>query len=330
MITINEIAERANVSRTTVSRVLNDSGYVSEPVRKRILKIIEETGYVPSEHAKALRTKRSKVIGVILPKISTETSGRLVDGIDEELSRKGYQILLANTKLEKEKEIQFIKLLNSRQVDGIILAATHVGEELVSEIGHLAIPLVSVGQDLPGVSVVLYDDYHAAKELTTLFIDKGHRRIGFIGVSEDDPAVGYWRKKGYMDAMEERGLPVEDHWVQTSRFDLRSGYASVKTMMETEGASRPTAIFAVTDRLAIGALQYLKKRGMGVPDTVALAGIGASEMSKHITPPLTTVDYMHENAGREAAKMILEHLSGNRSVPGKVILSYRLLSRDSL
>src|SRR4051794_22260656 len=114
MITINEIAQRANVSRTTVSRVINNSGYVSEEVKRRVSKVIEETGYVPSENAKSLRTKKTKVIGVILPKISTDTSSRLVKGLDEIFAKEGYQILLANTNLVPEKEIEYLRLLKSR------------------------------------------------------------------------------------------------------------------------------------------------------------------------------------------------------------------------
>src|SRR5690606_35553402 len=131
MVTIKEIAEMAGVSRTTVSRVLNNSGYVSEDARKRVEKVIEETGYVPSEQAKSLRTKKTKVIGVILPTIQTETPSRIVTGVGKELSKNGYQILLANTNLDKQKEVDYLDLLRLRQVDGIILIRS---EEHTSEL----------------------------------------------------------------------------------------------------------------------------------------------------------------------------------------------------
>ncbi|MDQ0337398.1 LacI family sucrose operon transcriptional repressor [Caldalkalibacillus uzonensis] len=329
MPTIKDIAEMANVSRTTVSRVLNNSGYVSEEVRKRILKIIEETGYVPNEHAKSLRTKQTKVIGVILPKISTETSSRLVSGIDEVLAKEGYQILLANTNLQKEKEIESINLLKVRQVDGIILTATNINRELVREINQLNIPFVVIGQEIPGVSNVLYDDYHAAREITTMFIEKGHKKIAFIGVDESDRAVGYWRKKGYLDVMAEHGFAVEEAWVQKGVFDIQSGYEAMKRILE-HAKNRPTAIFAVTDRLAIGAMQYMKEKGFSIPKEIVVAGIGASELSKYVTPTLTTVDYQNENAGREAAKLILNHIIKKDQSTKKIILDYRLIIRDSV
>ncbi|MHC8521227.1 LacI family DNA-binding transcriptional regulator [Rossellomorea sp. H39__3] len=195
MPTIKEVAKMAEVSSATVSRFLNNSGYVGEEARKRILKVIEETGYVPSENAKSLRTKQTKVIGVILPKISTETSSRLVRGLDEVLAKEGYQILLANSGLSAEKEIEHLRLLKSRDVDGIILSATTNGANLKSEIQRLDIPVVVVGQEVDGTPNVIFDEYQAAKDMVKHLIDHGHERIGFIGVSEEDPAVGVLRKK---------------------------------------------------------------------------------------------------------------------------------------
>jgi LacI family sucrose operon transcriptional repressor len=329
MATIKEIAEMANVSRTTVSRVLNNSGYVSEDVRRRILKVIEETGYVPSEHAKSLRTKKTKVIGVILPKISTETSSRLVAGIDEELAEKGYQILLANTNLDMEKELEFMKLLKVRQVDGIILAATNVNKRLIQQINQIDIPFVVIGQNIDGVSNVLYNDYHAAREMVSLFIKKQHKKIGFIGVDESDVAVGYLRKQGYLDEMKSNDLSVEKDWIQKGIFDIESGYDAMKRIIENS-SSVPTAIFAVTDRLAIGAIKYLNEQAYKIPSDMAIAGIGASEISQYTYPPLTTIDYRNEEAGKEAAKLLIETIEVDNKLSKKITLDYRLLLRDSV
>ncbi|OIK11301.1 LacI family DNA-binding transcriptional regulator [Bacillus sp. MUM 13] len=328
MLTIKEIAEKAQVSRTTVSRVLNSSGYVSEEAKGRVLKVIEETGYVPSENAKSLRTKRTKVIGVILPKISTETSSRLVRGVDEVLADEGYQILLANTNLEPDKEIEYVKLLKSRHVDGIILSATNVNEELLKQIHQLKIPFVIVGQQIPGVANVIFDDYQAAKDMVLHLIGKGHEKIAFIGVDERDRAVGLFRKAGYRDAMKENGLSIEEGWIQKGIFDVESGYKCMRKLMET--STKPAAVLAVTDRLAIGAMQYLKETGLSVPGDIAIAGMGGSELSKFITPSLSTVDFSIEDAGREAAKLILDKLTGKEFVETIQTIEYRLLERDSI
>ncbi|MGM0974642.1 MAG: LacI family DNA-binding transcriptional regulator [Bacillota bacterium] len=329
MITIKEIAERANVSRTTVSRVLNNSGYVSEDARKRVLHVIEETGYVPSAHAKSLRTKKTKVIGVILPKISTETSSRLVNGIDDVLAGEGYQILLANTNLHAEKEIEYIRLLKSRNVDGMILSATNVQPELIQEIRQLKIPFIMVGQHAEELTSVIFDEYQAARDMACLLIKKGYKKIAFIGVDEADRAVGYLRKKGYLDAMKEHQLPVESGWLQKGIFDIDSGFNGMKNIMES-AEDKPQAVLAVTDRLAIGALQYLRQNGYSVPGDVAIAGMGGSELSKYITPALTTIDFSFEDAGREAALLILQKISGEHSPEKTREINYRLVERESI
>lgn len=329
MITIKEIAERANVSRTTVSRVLNNSGYVSEDARKRVLHVIDETGYVPSAHAKSLRTKKTKVIGVILPKISTETSSRLVNGIDDVLAGEGYQILLANTNLHAEKEIEYIRLLKSRNVDGMILSATNVQPELIQEIRQLKIPFIMVGQHAEELTSVIFDEYQAARDMACLLIKKGYKKIAFIGVDEADRAVGYLRKKGYLDAMKEHQLPVEASWLQKGIFDIDSGSDCMKSIMES-AEDKPQAVLAVTDRLAIGALQFLRQNGYSVPGDVAIAGMGGSELSKYITPALTTIDFSFEDAGREAALLILQKIKGEHEQKINRKIRYRLVERESI
>jgi LacI family transcriptional regulator, sucrose operon repressor len=329
VITIKEVAKRANVSSATVSRMLNDSGYVSEEARERILKVIEETGYVPSENAKSLRTKKTKVIGVILPKLGSETTSRMVNGLDRVLAAEGYQLLLANTNLSADKEIEFLKLLKSRDVEGIILSATNTSEQLVEEIQKLKIPFVVVGQDMPDTPSVVFNEVMATQDMIEYLIEKGHEKVAFIGVSESDRAVGLLRKKGYLAAMKKHGLPIEEHWIQTAFFDVESGYQAMKNMME-KSAKRPTAVFAVTDRLAIGAMNYIKEAGLRIPEDMALAGVGASELSQYVTPSLTTVDFQYNKAGQEAANLILSLINQKNIPTSKIVLDYGLVKKDSV
>ncbi|PYZ92074.1 LacI family transcriptional regulator [Salipaludibacillus keqinensis] len=329
MVTINDIANLSGVSRTTVSRVLNNSGYVSESAKRKVQEIIESTGYVPSEQAKSLRTKQTKVIGVILPKISTETASRVVDGIDKKLSEHGYHILLANANLNVEKEIEHLRLLQSRRVDGIILVATNIETQLIKTIQEMNVPVVALGQEVPGISSVVYDDYHAAYDVTSLLIEKGHKRIGFIGVSETDRAVGFERKRAFLDAMKAYNLDVYSAWIQEGVFDIHSGGQAMKTILE-ESPQSPTAIFAVTDRLAIGAMQVIKEKNIDIPKQISVVGIGASDLSKYVSPSLTTVDYYNEKAGIETANLMIEQLVKKEEKPKKLLMSYGLILRDSL
>ncbi|MGP4077081.1 LacI family DNA-binding transcriptional regulator [Halobacillus sp. K22] len=329
MTTINDIAKRANVSRTTVSRALNNSGYVSEEARKRIMKIVEETGYMPNQSAKSLRTKRSGVIGVILPRLSTETSTRVVNGINEVLAKEGFQILLTDTELDRKKEIEYIRLLKSRHVDGIILLATNVNEELIQTIGEVDIPFLAIGQDLPGVTSLVYDDYHASADLTNMLIHKGHHKIAFIGVSHKDPSVGVLREQAFRDVMEREGGEIKGHWIGTGDFSIDSGYEEMKKILRASGETRPSAVYAVTDRMAIGAMEYLKEQGYRIPEDMAVVGIGASSLSQYVSPSLTTIDYFNKKAGQQAAELLLAKLK-NEKVNLKFELTYRLILRDSV
>ncbi|RKL67355.1 LacI family transcriptional regulator [Salipaludibacillus neizhouensis] len=329
MITIKEIAKLANVSGATVSRVINNSGYVSDGVRQKVMKIVDENKYVPSEHAKALRTKHSKVIGVILPRISTETASRIVNGINEVLAPEGYQIILASSDLELRNEIKYLKLFKSRQVEGIILNATNTSKELMEEVDDLTIPFVAIGQELKGESYVSYNNYEVAKGLTNYLIKKGHKKIAFIGVDEKDTAVGYDRKKGYLDTMKDHSLSIDENWIKTGSFAMTFGEESMESIMNNS-LTTPSAVFAVTDRLAIGAMKYLKKHLYKIPDDIAVVGIGASELAEFVEPGLTTVDFNNEKAGREAAQLILNKIQDKEYKNKEIILNYRLIERDSV
>lgn len=329
MTTINDIAKMANVSRTTVSRVLNNNGYVSESARERVMKVVEETGYIPSVSAKSLRTKRSGVIGVILPKISTETASRVVGGINEVVAKEGFQILLTDTELNHEKEIEYIRLLHSRHVDGIILLATNVNDRLLNAIEDASLPFISLGQELPGVTSIVYDDYHASRDMTNMIIQKGHKKIAYIGVGEDDPAVGLLRKQGFIETIQEAGLEVEESWMEYGDFSIESGYESMKQIIEASPGNLPTAVFVVTDRMAVGAMEYLKEQGLRIPQDIAVTGIGASVMSKYISPSLTTIDYFNKEAGTMAAELLLEQLQ-DKNTKKKFLQNYRLIERDSV
>lgn len=329
MTTINDIAKMANVSRTTVSRVLNNNGYVSESARERVMKVVEETGYIPSVSAKSLRTKRSGVIGVILPKISTETASRVVGGINEVVAKEGFQILLTDTELNHEKEIEYIRLLHSRHVDGIILLATNVNDRLLNAIEDANLPFISLGQELPGVTSIVYDDYHASRDMTNMIIQKGHKKIAYIGVGEDDPAVGVLRKQGFIETIQEAGLEVEECWIRYGDFSIESGYESMKQIIEASPGNLPTAVFVVTDRMAVGAMEYLKEQGLRIPQDIAVTGIGASVMSKYVSPSLTTIDYFNKEAGTMAAELLLEQLQ-DKNTKKKFLQNYRLIERDSV
>ena len=187
---IGEIAKMAGVSSAAVSRYFNN-GYISDEKKERIRKVVEETGYRPSVQAQTLRTKKTKMIGVILPKIDSATIGSIVSGILNLFNESGYHILLADTQNNPDKEIEYLSAFDDKQVDGVILIATFFTASHKRVLKKMTVPVVIVGQRLSGYHCVYHDDYNAIYDMTKLMIEKGCHNPGYIGVLHKDRAVGF-------------------------------------------------------------------------------------------------------------------------------------------
>ena len=328
---IIDIAKMAGVSKSTVSRYLND-GYVGDESREKIKAVIEETGFLPQRQAKSMRTKKTNLIGVILPKISTETPPKVVDGITEVLSDYGYDVLIANTNLSIDKEIEYLKIFRNNQVDGIIFMATKITKKHLEIMKEVKVPIVIVSQEVEGYASVSHDDYNASKEMVEYLINKNHTNIGFIGVYEEDISVGYERKKGYIDKLKEHNIKVNLENIKIGDFSQESGFKLVEELMTQE--NKPTAIFAVTDNIAIGAIDWLKENGYKVPEDIAIVGMGDSRLSRVITPKLTTIHFSYKTSGIKSAEIMIKLLNMNEkkleNIEKKIKLKYRLVERDSV
>ena len=324
---INKIAELAGVSRTTISRYLNN-GYVSEKNRKKIQKIIDETGYVPSSFAQTLRTKKTNLIGVILPKISSSTISRIVDGISTELKKDGYNVLLGNTDLDIEKEIDYLNIFKNNEVDGIIFLAKTISNRHLEIIENLKIPIVIIGQNIENYSCVYHDDYDAAYFVVDELIKSKCSQIGFIGVGEEDIAVGKERKQGYIDALKNNKINLNNEYIRIGDFSSESGYESCKDLISKN--KNIDGIFCVTDNIAIGAMEYLKSQGIKTPEDVSIVSIGDSKVSKVVTPKLSTVHYYYKTSGIEAAKIIINKMKYDNKDIDKIKLGYKYIFIDEI
>lgn len=327
---IIEIAELAGVSRAAVSRYLNQ-GYLSEEKSERIRKVIEKTGYVPSLQAQTLRTKKTKMIGIIVPKISSEAISRMVDGITATIEPFGHQALLANTDNQLKKELEYLGVFNNRQVDGVLFVATILTRQHKKILGEMKIPVVLAAQQLDGFCCVYHDDYNCAKELTRLLLEKGRRHIGYIGVEEKDIAAGYSRKKGYLDAHQETGLVPDPALMAHSAFTQDSGYEHMKQLAESCALCGLAldGVFCATDSIAIGAITYLKENGISVPEQIAITGVGDTRMSKVVTPQLTTAHLHYKTCGVEAARMLMDQIQEGKREIRELKLGYEIISRNS-
>lgn len=324
---INEIAKLAGVSRATVSRYLNE-GYVSEEKREKIKRIIEETGYNPSSQAQMLRTRKTRLIGVIIPKLNSQSVSRMVDGIGLILSDAGYQLILANTQNNEKEELKYLNTFKSKQVDGIILIGTIFTKEHKRLLHEMQVPVVILGQRVSGYSCVYHDDFNAAKELTDVLLETA-KEVAYLGVTQKDEAVGYKRRKGFLASYEahQEALGGKDPLIMETDFTIELAYERAKRLFKEN--PKIDTVFCATDNIAMGVLKYLNECGRKVPEEVQIAGIGDSAIGSIIWPRLTTVHYYYKTSGMEAAKMLVEMLEIKEYVRKEVKMGYNLMIHDT-
>lgn len=323
--TINEIAAMAGVSRATVSRYLNQ-GYVSQEKRERIRKVIEETGYQPSSQAQMLRSRKTRLIGVIIPKINSHTISRMVGGISRVLSEYNYQLILANTENNEEEELKYLKLFQKNRVDGVILSGTIFTRKHQQLIREYQVPLVILGQRMAGQSCVYQDDFHAAREIAGMLLGKC-RCLCYIGVTKKDAAAGRSRQDGVEAAFREHGIELEADRTEEGAFNVEAGIGAAQKLLERH--PEMDGLLCATDELAIGAMLYLKAQGKKIPGDIRVAGFGDTPMAQIVEPNLTTVHYYYKTSGEEAARLMMNLLEADRPVHKEIKMGFELVSRES-
>ncbi len=329
MTTINDIAKLANVSRTTVSRVLNNTGNVDPAAIERVKQVIQETGYVPSQYAKSLRTNKTKIIGIIIPRLTTETLNRFLEIFARRIQEFGYQTIMYNTGLDQEKEIEAFSVLFSRRVDGIIHFATNTSDELKKTIQSSKIPVIVVGQNFNIDNQILINEYHASSLLTEEMISRGYNHFGFIGAPETDYSVGIERRNAFIDVLKKHHKVIDYDLIDKANFDFKTGYDAMSRLLEKKKTI--DAVVCVTDRIAIGAMQCIHDHGLKIPEDIAIAGMGASAISFYFTPKLTTIDFRNEEQGSLAVDMMMQLIQSENTKGTKtVVLEPSLIIGESI
>lgn len=326
--TINEIAKMAGLSPATVSRYLNN-GYVSSEKKERIQAVIDKTGYKPSVQARNLRTKKTGLIGVILPKIDSQSISRIVSGISMQLNDSGYNMLLYNTDNSYQNELEALNIFQNDRVDGIIIIATVITSKHRQIFKNSNIPIVIIGQQSNDISCVYHDDYNAAKDLAGLLIkSKSSPVLAYLGVTSKDASAGQMRLNGFLDALKEASLECDENHITHGAFTIEAGYESAKKLLTAYPDIN--AIFSATDQIAIGAMQYIKSTGRKIPDDISIVGVGDNRMGYIIEPALTTAHLYYKTSGIEASRLLLEQLKNPDTPPKQIMLGYKLVEQKSL
>lgn len=313
------------MSKACVSRYFNH-GYVSEEKKEKIRKVVEQTGYVPSRGTQQTAEK-SPTVGIIIPKISSESISRMVAGISQVLDQKGYRMLLANTENSVEKELQYMKSFQQDELAGVIFSATILTEEHFRLLQSMRIPVVILSQEVDGFSCVFHDDYGASAAMTEQLIRHGHKKIGAIMVTSEDRAAGDARMHAYLDTLQKNHLEIAEQRVAYSEFTLESGYDAAQKLLEQ--APDIDGIVCATDTIAIGAMQYLKGISKRIPQDIGITGIGHSRMTEIIEPNLTTAHLFYKSTGIEGADMLVKMIENGIDMKKKLKMGFEVIEQET-
>jgi LacI family transcriptional regulator len=327
-VTIIDVAREAKVSYSTVSRVLNDFNHVKTDKRQRVLEAMEQLGYVVNSQARRLAGGHSNIIGVLVPGLDNSYIGEVIRGIDEELAKSDYDLMIYTTHRQQGKESRYVNAIVNGLTDGLLLIVPLVPTTYLDALHEQNFPYVLIDQaDTSEQSAVVNaTNWQGAHEATQYLINLGHRRIGFItGLMELSVAVE--RLEGYRAALTDHEIPVLTELIVKGDFLPGGGYTAAEQLLSQ--SEPPTAIFASNDQSAFGAMEVIRERGLSIPQDISIIGFDDIPQASIVYPKLTTVRQPLDQMGRVAAKILLERIENPERSLRRVTLSTHLVIRDS-
>lgn len=326
---MEDVARLAGVSAITVSRALRQPDKVSAATRARVEDAIREIGYVPNLVAGSLASSRSNIIAAIVPSISTSIFADTVQGMVDMLKGRGYELLLGNTGYSAAEEQALVAAFLGRQPDGMMLTGVLHTELTRQMLGGAGIPVVETWDlsERPIDLTVGFSNSAAADAMTRYLHSVGYRRIAYITGSMTSDKRSAERRRGYQQAMSDLGLPEGPVVAVDRPTAMHDGAHALTTLLGI--SPRVDAVFCSSDILAFGALMECRRRGVGVPDDIGIAGFGDFDVAAEAEPSLTTVSIPGYQIGRNAAEMLLERLDGREVEPKTRDLGFRIVPRRS-
>lgn len=333
-VSIKDLARHAGVSAPTVSRALRGRGRVSEATRRRILHLAHEMGYTPSLVARGLVTQRSYCVGLVVTMFSDPFHSEVAQGVEEEARRHGYSIFLASTSVDPQREIEVVRTFQGRQVDGVIVSSSRVGNRYADLLQETGIPLVLVNTHVDGENIysIRHDDYAGGCALMRHLLDRGYRRIAYVG-NERGARTNLERRRAWEDLLVAAGLTPEVT-ANGPNGRLQGGFAAGEAVLSQAfarwGAS-PDAIYAYNDTMAIGVMSVLRRQGLRIPGDVALTGFDDIDVAAFLEPPLTTLRQPRHRMGVQAMQLLLALANHELSPdqPQQYVMEGELIVRGS-
>ncbi|MCU0512956.1 MAG: LacI family transcriptional regulator [Anaerolineae bacterium] len=330
MPTIRDVARRAGVAPITVSRVINNAGYISEATRQRVEQAIAELHYVPNSLSRSLRFKKTDTIAFIVSDITNPFWTTVTRGIEDASSEHGFNVILCNTDENPAKQDNYVTVLLQKQTDGFLLVPAGENAGVVQRIQKQQVPLVVIDRHLKDVTVpvVRSDSPGGMYRLTQYLLQLGHRRIAMLSGSMLI-STGRQRVEGYRRAMQDAGLPLEEHLVLCGEFKQESGYRMTRQILQTLHPA-PTALLAGNNFIAMGILRALDDLGLRVPEDISVAGFDDLPHYLPAEPALTVVAQQPYELGLQAARLLIGQITGHHSAgQEEIVLPVELLIRQS-
>ena len=328
MVTVKDVAEKSGVSVSTVSHVINGTRFVSEDLKTRVRKAMDELEYKPNLIARSLRTKRSNVLGLILADITNPYYSEIARNIEYLGHQKGYTVILCNSEGTPIKEEFYINRLMETRVDGIIIVSSKIHQQKLEEMVGRDLPVILIDKHGAGIhmDLIAIDEFEGGKMATEHLISLGHRRIACInGVSEN--YLNLDRLRGFRAAMENAGLDVDEQLIISSGFDVNAGFRAGIGLLEME--KRPTAIFATGDLIAYGVIQAAHQMRIDVPGELSVVGFDDIYLSKIFVPPLTTVSQPLYEISEAAINCFFERMDNTQKTGRTIHYNIHLEVRES-
>lgn len=326
-----QVAKKANVSVATVSRVFHAPDKVKSVTRDKIMRVADTLGYVFNAAASDFSAQRSnKILGVSIPMPGSSCFGSTLMGIQETAAKKGFSVVIGSTGYDMQAERQLLRQFNERRVGGIILTGTIIGnEQQVEELTKAGIPLTLIWEtfNTGNVSSIGFNNYKGAYDATSHLINLGHQRIGLIIGPFSLVRRVRQRLNGYRDALKDHGIEYDPTIVVERKPALFEGRSAADKLLSLKNP--PTAIFAASDFLAIGAMHAIHQRGLKIPEDISIVGFDDSDMAEYMQPPLTSISVDAKKIGHLAAETVIECSTGNLAEPKSYELDTALISRGS-
>ncbi|OPJ61314.1 LacI family DNA-binding transcriptional regulator [Clostridium oryzae] len=328
-VSIKDVAREAGVSIATVSRVLNDVDVVNEDTKKKVKDAILKLGYRPNIVARSLKTQKTRTVGILIPDISSQLYPEIVRGTEDVANIYDYNIILCNSDSDLEKEKEYLRVLKEKMVDGVLYMSSSLEPEIVELIKELELTTVLVvttdkDKTFPSVSI---DNREAAYDAAIYLLNKGNKKVAYIGSHKDAVNAGAARYFGYEDALKEKGIEINENLIYFGELRAQEGYEGVNKILES--GEKFDALFCGSDEIAMGAINALREKNIKVPEDVDVIGFDNIYSSSIFYPKLTTVAQPMYDMGSVGMRMLIKSINKKDLEEKNYILPYELIERDS-